>query len=102
MSVNDPTSTSLLRRAVAREPDAWERIVTIYSPLVRHWCWQAGISDDDIQDVSQDVFAAVSANLATFRADRAGTTFRAWMRGIARHKLLHHFRDRGEPAAGGT
>ena len=102
MSDNDPTSTSLLRRAVAREPDAWERIVTIYAPLVRHWCRQAGVLDHDIQDVSQDVFAAVSASLATFRADRAGTTFRAWMRGIARHKLLHYFQDRGEPAAGGT
>src|SRR4051794_34873254 len=99
MNANDPTSTSLLRRAVAREPDAWERIVTIYSPLVRHWCRQAGIPDHDIQDVAQDVFAAVSASLATFRADRPGTTFRAWMRGIARHKLQHYFQDRGEPAA---
>ena len=102
MSASDLTSTSLLRRAVAREPDAWERIVTLYSPLVRHWCRQAGIPDHDIQDVSQDVFAAVSANLATFRADRPDTTFRAWMRGIARHKLLHYFQRRGEPAAGGT
>jgi len=102
MTANGPTSTSLLRRAVAREPDAWERIVTIYSPLVRHWCRQAGISDHDIQDVSQEVFAAVSANLATFRADRPGTTFRAWLRGIARHKLQHHFQHRREPAAGGT
>jgi RNA polymerase sigma-70 factor (ECF subfamily) len=102
MSTNDPTSTSLLRRAVARESGAWERIVTIYSPLVRHWCRQAGIPDHDIQDVSQEVFAVVSSNLETFRADRPGTTFRAWMRGIARHKLQHYFQDRGEFAAGGT
>ena len=52
--------------------------------------------------MSQEVFAAVASSLAKFRADRPGTTFRAWMRGIARHKLLHHVRDRGEPAAGGT
>jgi RNA polymerase sigma-70 factor (ECF subfamily) len=102
MNANDPTSTSLLRRAVAREPDAWERIVTLYSPLVRHWCRQAGIPEHDIQDVSQDVFAAVSASLARFEAGRPGTTFRAWMRGIARHKLQHYFQDRGQPAAGGT
>ena len=102
MSANDPTSTSLLRRAVVREPDAWERIVTLYSPLVRHWCRQAGIPDHDIQDVSQEVFAAVSSNLGKFQADRQGTTFRAWMRGIARHKFQHYFEDRGEPAAGGT
>jgi RNA polymerase sigma-70 factor (ECF subfamily) len=102
MSAKDPTSTSLLRRAVAREADAWERIVIIYSPLVRHWCRQAGIPDRDIPDLSQDVFAAVSKSLGRFQAERPGTTFRAWMRGIARHKLQHYYQDRGEPAAGGT
>jgi RNA polymerase sigma-70 factor (ECF subfamily) len=102
MSANDPTSTSLLRRAVAHEPDAWERIVTLYSSLVRHWCQQSGIPDHDIPDVSQEVFATVSSNLAKFQVDRPSTTFRAWMRGIARHKLQHYFQDRGEPAAGGT
>ena len=40
--------------------------------------------EHEIPDVSQDVFAAVASSLGTFRSDRAGTTFRAWMRGIAR------------------
>jgi RNA polymerase sigma-70 factor (ECF subfamily) len=102
MSAGDPTSWSLLRRAVAREPGAWERLLTLYSPLVRHWCRQAKIPDHDVPDVAQEVFAAVSANLAKFRADRPGTSFRAWMRGIARHKLQHYLDRRGEPAAGGT
>jgi RNA polymerase sigma-70 factor, ECF subfamily len=102
MSAHDPMSSSLLRRAVVREPEAWERIVTLYSPLVRHWCRQARIPDRDIQDVSQEVFAVVSSNLGKFQADRQGTTFRAWMRGIARHKFQHYFEDRGAAAAGGT
>jgi RNA polymerase sigma-70 factor, ECF subfamily len=102
MNFDDPTSSSLLRLAVAGEPDAWQRIVTLYSPLVRHWCRQARVPDHAIQDVSQEVFAAVCSKLESFRADRPGTTFRAWMRGIARHKLQHYFHDRGEAAAGGT
>jgi RNA polymerase sigma-70 factor (ECF subfamily) len=102
MSADEPTSSSLLRAAAAREPGAWERLVTLYSPLVRHWCRQAGIPDHDVQDVAQEVFVAVSSNLAKFQADRPGTTFRAWMRGIARHKLQHYFDDRGEHAVGGT
>ena len=36
------------------------------------------------------------------RADRPDTTFRAWMRGIARHKLHDYLKHRGEPAVGGT
>ncbi len=102
MGEDGSTSTSLLHRALAREPDAWGRIVNLYSPLVRHWCRQAGVGDQDIPDVSQDVFAAVSSSLGSFRTDRPGTTFRAWMRGVARHKLQEHMRHRGEPAIGGT
>ena len=102
MSQDTSTSSSLLRRAMGREPDAWQRLVTLYTPLVHHWCRQAGIADDEAPDVAQEVFAAVSSSLPSFQADRPGTSFRAWMRGIARHKLLDHLRHRTEFAAGGT
>jgi RNA polymerase sigma-70 factor (ECF subfamily) len=102
LNPGDPTSSSLLCRALAREPDAWQRLMALYSPLVRHWCRQSGIPEHEIADLSQEVFAAVASSLATFQSDRAGTTFRAWMRGIARHKLWHHARRRSEPAVGGT
>jgi RNA polymerase sigma-70 factor (ECF subfamily) len=98
----DPTSSSLLRRAMAREPEAWERLVGLYSPLVQHWCRQAAIAEHEVADVTQEVFAAVAANLGQFRSGQPGTTFRGWMRGITRHKLLDHARDRGEPGIGGT
>ena len=102
MNPADPTSSSLLRRALAREPEAWERLVSLYSPLVHHWCRQAGIAEHEVADVTQEVFAAVASSLGQFRPDQPGTTFRGWMRGITRHKLLDHARDRGEPAIGGT
>ncbi len=98
----DATSSSLLRRAMARESGAWERLVGLYSPLVRHWCRQWGIPQHEVADVTQDVFAAVAASLNQFRADQPGATFRSWMRGITRHKLLGHASSRGEPAVGGT
>ncbi len=31
------TSTSLLRRVKARDPDAWQRLVNLYGPLVYRW-----------------------------------------------------------------
>ncbi len=86
----DPTSSSLLRGAMAREPEAWERLVSLYSPLVHHWCRQSGISGHEVADVTQEVFAAVAANLGQFQSGQPGTTFRGWMRGITRHKLLDH------------
>jgi RNA polymerase sigma-70 factor (ECF subfamily) len=102
LNPSDPTSTSLLCRAVAREPDAWQRLMALYAPLVHHWCRQWGVAEHEIADVSQEVFAAVASRLGTFQSDRPGTTFRAWMRGIARHKLWHHAHKRAEPAVGGT
>jgi RNA polymerase sigma-70 factor (ECF subfamily) len=98
----DSTSSSLLCRAQAREPEAWQRLVALYSPLVRHWCQQSGVSKHEIPDVSQEVFAAVASSLGRFQSDRPSTTFRAWMRGIARHKLWDHARRRRELALGGT
>src|SRR3954452_24312510 len=86
------TSRSLLARATAREPDAWRRLVTSYTPLVAHWCRQRGLQGDGAQDVIQDVFAVVAAGLNSFQADRPGASFRGWVRGIARHKLQDHFR----------
>jgi RNA polymerase sigma-70 factor (ECF subfamily) len=87
---------------MAREPDAWQRIVKLYTPLVRHWCRQGGVMDHDVADVSQEVFAVVSSSLGRFQADRPGTTFRAWMRGIAQHKLLKHQKARAELGVGGS
>jgi RNA polymerase sigma-70 factor (ECF subfamily) len=102
LNPGDSTSSSLLRRAAARAPDAWQRLVALYSPLVHHWCRQSGVPEHEVPDVAQEVFAAVASSLGTFQSDRPGTTFRAWMRGIARHKLWHHARRRSEPAVGGT
>jgi RNA polymerase sigma-70 factor, ECF subfamily len=98
----DHTSSSLLRRALAHEPDAWERLVSLYSPLVHHWCRQWGIPEHEVADVTQEVFAAVASSLGQFRTDQPGTTFRSWMRGITRHKLLSLARARVAPAVGGT
>jgi RNA polymerase sigma-70 factor, ECF subfamily len=87
---------------MAHEPEAWERLVSLYSPLVHHWCRQWGIAQHEVADVTQEVFATLSSNLVQYRAGQPGTTFRSWMRGITRHKLLHHASSRGEPAIGGT
>jgi len=90
------TSRSLLARVQADEADAWERLVNLYAPLVLHWCRAAGLQDQDIADVFQEVFQAVVAHVAGFRKERAGDTFRGWLRRITQNKLRDHFRKHGE------
>jgi RNA polymerase sigma-70 factor (ECF subfamily) len=95
------TSSTLLGQARGKDPAAWRRLVQLYSPLVQHWCRRAGVVPDAVADVAQEVFLSVSVSLVDFERQREGS-FRKWMRGIARHKALDHFRRRkGEPAAVG-
>lgn len=98
------TSRSLLADAQLADPRAWERLATLYAPLVAFWCRRWGVADQDIVDVLQDVFAAVAGHLERFRKDRPGDTFRGWLLTIARNKTNDYLRRRGqEPAAtGGT
>ena len=98
------TSSSLLDRVKAREPDAWRQLVGLYGPLIYRWCRQAGLSPEDSADVVQEVFASVAKSLNDFRGSQQCGSFRASLRTITQHRTSDLFRDRrGEaPAAGGT
>jgi RNA polymerase sigma-70 factor, ECF subfamily len=98
------TSRSLLNEARLADAAAWERLVTLYAPLVASWCRRWGVRQQDIVDVLQEVFSAVAAHLHRFRKDRPGDTFRGWLMTISRNKTLDYFqRKNREPAAiGGT
>jgi RNA polymerase sigma-70 factor (ECF subfamily) len=98
------TSRSLLERLKADDAAAWERLVTLYAPLVYHWCRPWNLREPDAADILQDVFQAVVTHIAGFRKEREGDTFRGWLRRITRNKVLDHFRRIGrEPqGAGGS
>jgi len=98
------TSRSLLARVQSDEPEAWERLVHLYAPLVLHWCRGKGLQDSDVADVFQEVFRAVVAHVARFRKEREGDTFRGWLRRITQNKLRDHFRklSREAQAVGGS
>src|SRR5688572_12597478 len=103
MPDDNVTSLSLLERVRAEDQGAWEKLVRLYGPLVFHWCRRGGANDEDSHDVVQEVFIAVSGSLKDFHHQHPGS-FRGWMRGITRHKLLDHYRrrERQPQAAGGT
>jgi RNA polymerase sigma-70 factor (ECF subfamily) len=95
------SSLSLLERVRASDAGAWDRLVTLYGPLVRRWCQRWGARWEDAEEVAQEVFLAISGSLDQFRRQGTGS-FRAWVRGITRYKLLEHFRrQQGRPIAPG-
>jgi RNA polymerase sigma-70 factor, ECF subfamily len=96
------TSLTLLEKARQNDTDAWERLVTLYTPLVYHWCRLVGLRRPDAEEVGQEVFLAVARGLAKFDHAREGATFRGWLRVITRRKILDHAEQRGEAGAGGS
>lgn len=91
---------SLLQRARSNDQEAWNQIVHLYGPLVQKWCRQAGLQDDDLADVFQETFRAVSSNLKTFKPVKDVGSFRSWLRTIVRTKVADHFRSLGNQPAG--
>jgi RNA polymerase sigma-70 factor (ECF subfamily) len=94
----------LLERVKADDAAAWDRLVTLYAPLVLHWCRRWDLQEQDAADIFQEVFQAVATHIAGFRKTGRGDTFRGWLRTITRNKVHDHFRRLGrEPGgAGGT
>jgi RNA polymerase sigma-70 factor (ECF subfamily) len=80
------TSVSLLDRL--RRPDerqAWDRFVTLYTPLIYSWARRAGLQESDAADLVQDVFTVLLQKLPEFTYDRNGS-FRAWLKTITLNK----------------
>jgi len=94
------TSLSLLAQARTQDPEAWRRLVHLYSPQVFRWCRRAGLGSEDAADVLQNVFLAVATRLAKFHRDTPADSFRGWLWGITRFKIADHFRARAATPAG--
>ena len=98
------TSRSLLVQLKEGQAAAWERLTSLYAPLVYHWCRAMRLPEQDMPDVFQQVFQSVASHIEGFHKDRPGDTFRHWLRTITRNKVRDHFRRnaRQAQAAGGT
>ncbi|MBC7817004.1 MAG: sigma-70 family RNA polymerase sigma factor, partial [Planctomycetaceae bacterium] len=90
------TSLTLLERV--RQPNdqsAWERFVSLYSPLLFAFARRAGMNDNDAADVVQDVFLVLMDELPGFEYDAARKNFRGWLKTITVHKCRERQRRRG-------
>jgi RNA polymerase sigma-70 factor, ECF subfamily len=98
----DSPPQSLLQRVRDLDPDAWDRVVELFGPVVLRWCRQSGLSLHDAADVVQEVWTAVLPGMARFRRDRPGDSFRGWLWTITRNAIRDHFHDCDPPPKGGS
>lgn len=62
--------------------DAWERLVSLYQPLIVTWLKRYSVSTNDASDITQDVLLAVSTELPKFEHNGQLGAFRSWLRRI--------------------
>lgn len=97
-------STSILERVRRHDPEGWERLTRLYTPIVYRWVRKGGISEADAPDVVQDVFLEVFRSVTRFERDREKNhTFTGWVRTITRRRTIDFLRRAKDPdPAGGT
>jgi RNA polymerase sigma-70 factor (ECF subfamily) len=71
--------------------EAFGQIVRAYALPLRSYLASQVHRLDEVDDLAQEVFLAALESLPTFRR---GDDFGAWLRGIARNKLLVYYRSR--------
>jgi len=99
----ETSQTWLDRLVAAPDGDDWNRLVGVYTPLLRAWLQRAGVPESDRADLAQDVLVVVVREIGGFERRGSGA-FRGWLRAILLNRVRAHFarpatRDR---AAGGS
>ena len=99
------TSQSLIDQ-LHNQSDAgsWQRLVELYSPLLRAWLDRYDVQAADADDVTQDVLVVVMRELPGFRHNQQPGAFRGWLKGILVNRLRNFWRARGRGgiASGGS
>jgi RNA polymerase sigma-70 factor (ECF subfamily) len=78
-----------IRKVRDGDKEAFRRVVKVHALPLRAFLAGRLYHLDDVDDLAQDCFITAFENLERFRD---GEDFGAWLRGIARNKLMTHFR----------
>jgi RNA polymerase sigma-70 factor (ECF subfamily) len=92
----------LLDRLKAARPDAsdWNRLQTIYQPLIERWLSRVPGLGDEAADLSQEVLTVVVREVSRFDRSREAS-FRAWLRRVTVNRIRTFRRQcRRRPAVG--
>ncbi len=97
------TSLSLLERLRLNPSEsAWQRLVDLYTPLIRSWLRRYALHQQDVDDLVQEVLAVVVRKVQAFRKNDQTGAFRRWLRTITVNCLRGFWRaQRYRPKATG-
>jgi RNA polymerase sigma-70 factor (ECF subfamily) len=98
------TSISLLEHLRQCPSDSdWQRLVDLYTPLIRAWLRRYALLDQDIDDLVQEVLAIVVRKMPEFERQPQTGAFRRWLRTITVNCLRGFWRaQRFRPKTAGN
>lgn len=79
------TRQSLLLELGHRSDDAWGEFLEVYEHAIRGYCRTLGLQQQDAEDATQEVLAAVHKKIPTWDHDASRGSFRAWLFRVARN-----------------
>jgi RNA polymerase sigma-70 factor (ECF subfamily) len=82
--------THLVERCLSGEEAAWEDLVRVHTRRVYSICYRFVGSDQEAQDLTQEVFLRVFRSLKSFRAGEG--SFAVWLSRLSRNLLIDHYR----------
>lgn len=98
------TSASLLDR-LRKSPDgeSWERMVELYSPLIRNWLRRSSVPEQDADDLVQEVLTIVVRRIGDFQREPRTGAFRRWLKTITVNCLRNFWRKKkSQPQGAGS
>ena len=102
--MSDTSITLLQRLQHSTDPENWDRLMSLYRPLLTSWLRRYDVQASDSDDLMQEVLMAVAKDLPTFDHNGRTGAFRAWLRSIMVNRLRNFWRSRGRQlqAQGGS
>jgi RNA polymerase sigma-70 factor (ECF subfamily) len=86
----EPDWSEIVRRCLSGESPAWTELVRAHHRKVYALCYRFTNSPTDAEDLTQDVFIKIYANLKSFDTDRG--SLQVWITTLTRNLLVDHFR----------
>lgn len=86
----EPDWAEVVRRCLSGDSPAWTELVRAHHRRVYALCYRFTGSGSDAEDLTQEVFLKIYANLGTFDTGRG--SLQVWITTLTRNLLVDHFR----------
>lgn len=94
------TRITLLQRLGEGDVDAWNELYQVYCPLMTNWLRRFSLSNEDIEDLTQEIMTVVARQIGEFEHNGLMGAFRSWLRTTAANLARNHLRKKKIVASG--